>query len=77
MQEHAHPKKDALSYEDAILMEMWGATRCEICEERFKPDPRQEIAEMYSPDERADGTFAAESVICHADCGLSRGYEVA
>ncbi|WP_162941572.1 hypothetical protein [Desertimonas flava] len=45
-------------------------TACELCQERFRPI--DEIAEMYDPDNDADG-----SLIVHADCGLSRGFEIA
>jgi hypothetical protein len=49
-------------------------SRCEICGEKFRPN--DERAEMYLP--ASDGTVGdGESVICHADCGLSRGFEVA
>ena len=44
-------------------------THCEICGERFRPN--DERAEMYNPESDE------QSVICHADCGLWRGYEVA
>lgn len=44
-------------------------THCEICGERFRPNDEQ--AEMYDPDSDAG------SVICHAQCGLWKGFEVA
>ncbi len=46
-------------------------TRCEICGELKSA----EMAEMYDP---TGQTFLeGGSVYCHAQCGLSRGYEVA
>jgi len=54
-------------------------SRCGLCGEVFKDedDPDRgtgsdERAEMYDPDDED-----ADSVICHAQCGLSAGYEVA
>lgn len=44
--------------------------RCELCGEIIRPT--DEAAEMFDPAQPDD-----ESVVCHADCGLSRGYEVA
>lgn len=44
-------------------------TVCQICGEAFKP--ADERAEMYDP------SLDEASVICHAQCGLWRGYEVA
>lgn len=45
--------------------------RCELCGEPL--DGRGNgTAEMYDPDQPD-----AESVLCHADCGLARDYEVA
>lgn len=44
--------------------------RCELCGERFGAN--DERAEMYDP-KNPD----VESVECHAQCGLSRDYEVA
>lgn len=44
-------------------------TRCQLCGERFSPN--DERAEMYDP------ATDAESVICHASCGLARDMEVA
>lgn len=55
--------------------------RCGICGERFGPN--DERAEMYDPEQMIQiemGNVSddeAESVLCHAQCGLSRGYEVA
>ncbi len=43
---------------------------CEICGEPLDGRGNGE-AEMYDPAE------VRESVICHADCGLARGYEIA
>ena len=43
--------------------------RCELCGERFYAT--DERAEMYDP------TKDEQSVLCHAQCGLSRGMEVA
>ncbi len=49
-------------------------SRCELCGEQFRP--ADERAEMYRP--AADGTIGdGEAVICHAECGLQRGFEVA
>jgi hypothetical protein len=48
---------------------LYTETHCEICGERFRDT--DELAEMYDPDSDA------ASVICHAQCGLSRNYEVA
>jgi hypothetical protein len=54
---------------------------CELCGERFGPN--DERAEMFDPElmiqiEMGNVTDdEAESVSCHAQCGLSRGYEVA
>jgi len=44
---------------------------CEICGERIRSD--EAMAEMYDP--KAPATV--DSVICHAECGLGKGYEVA
>jgi hypothetical protein len=43
--------------------------KCEICGERIGPD---QMAEMYDPHNPE-----AESVVCHADCGLWKNLEVA
>lgn len=50
-------------------MNKYAEERCEICGEKFQP--RDQVAEMYDLD-TDEG-----SVICHAECGLGRGYEVA
>ena len=50
-------------------MNMYTETHCELCGERLRTN--DEVAEMYNPD-----TDEA-SVICHAQCGLSRDYLVA
>lgn len=42
---------------------------CELCGERFRDS--DQVAEMY------DVTSDADSVICHAQCGLNKNYEVA
>lgn len=44
--------------------------KCELCGEKFGPN--DERAEMYDP-----AHPEADSVLCHAQCGLSRNYEVA
>ena len=44
-------------------------TTCEICGEPFQPGDAR--AEMFDP------ATDAGSVICHATCGLAKGYEVA
>jgi hypothetical protein len=44
--------------------------RCDICGELF--DDNSQKAEMFDPEEPTD-----ESVICHAECGLQKGFEVA
>jgi hypothetical protein len=49
--------------------ELYTETHCEICGEVFRAT--DQLAEMYDPDSDA------ASVICHAQCGLSRNYEVA
>lgn len=46
-----------------------GSHRCGICEEMFRR--RDERAEMY------DTTKPEESVICHAQCGIDKGMEIA
>lgn len=43
--------------------------RCDICGEAIRPNG--EMAEMYDP------IAGGHSVICHADCGLALGFEVA
>lgn len=42
---------------------------CELCGEPFKDS--DQVAEMYDPADDAD------SVICHAQCGLNEDFEVA
>jgi hypothetical protein len=49
--------------------ELYTETHCEICGEVFRAT--DQLAEMYDPNSDA------ASVICHAQCGLSRNYEVA
>lgn len=44
-------------------------SRCELCGEEFKDKIPE--AEMYDPNKDD------QSYIVHADCGLSRGWEVA
>lgn len=47
--------------------------RCEICGEgvlSYNP-----MAEMFDPDPQAPPW--QESVICHAECGLAKGFELA
>jgi ribosome-binding protein aMBF1 (putative translation factor) len=55
------------------------ARRCEICGEPIRTDRHGyeiDAAEMYSP--AGDSTIGVgRSVICHAECGLARGFEVA
>jgi len=46
-----------------------GRQCCEICGEGFKPS--DERAEMY------DAMEHTKSVVCHAQCGLSAGLEIA
>lgn len=46
--------------------------RCDICGEQIKVG--QEISEMYDPAGKYE--FGA-NVLCHAQCGLSRGLEPA
>lgn len=45
-------------------------TVCEICDERFVLGDEQ--AEMFDPNQPA-----ADNVICHVECGLHRGMEIA
>lgn len=60
------------------------SNRCELCGELF--DENSQRAEMYDPSEAepdpvADNAdfhgFEVKSVICHAECGLQKGLEVA
>lgn len=46
--------------------------RCEICDELFKAD--DERAEMYDPVTMHEPPI---SVVCHAQCGLNHGMEIA
>ena len=50
--------------------ELCSNAECYFCQETILPT--DERAEMYDPT-----TTGEENVICHVDCGLSRGYEVA
>ena len=43
---------------------------CELCGEQTA---EEDIAEMYDP----TAPPIAPAVICHPDCGISRGYKVA
>lgn len=47
------------------------ATHCEACSEPLDVDDGN-VAEMYDPKDEESG-----SVICHAECGLANGWEVA
>lgn len=50
-----------------------GRERCEICGERWAETGDEEIAEMWDrdwPDDRP-------AVICHAQCGIDKGYDIA
>lgn len=47
------------------------AARCELCGERFGPS--DDRAEMAILDEGND----TPAVICHPECGLARGYDIA
>jgi prepilin signal peptidase PulO-like enzyme (type II secretory pathway) len=61
------PKNDPVW--EGSAMDLWGQEHCDICGEILKPT--DEVAEMYSTG------VVGGSVICHAQCGLSAGYEVA
>jgi hypothetical protein len=52
------------------IEEQWGQKDCDVCGEELKPN--DEVAEMYDPEDD-DG----DPVICHAQCGLDKGLEIA
>lgn len=54
-------------FSDAELLEMYGQLECELCGERLD----DEVAEMYNP------KVPVDSVICHGQCGIDNGLEVA
>lgn len=47
--------------------------RCDLCGEAIKPG---DMAEMYDPS-TVELTAPSNHYICHAECGLSQGFEVA
>lgn len=49
--------------------------RCELCGEPIKPNG--EMAEMYDPTVPYDPAVGEDATICHAECGLARGMEIA
>ena len=52
-------------------MNEYNGDHCEICGCRFTDD--DQVAEMYDPAGDPDD----DSLICHAQCGLFRNYELA
>lgn len=58
-----------MTYEPAIKPSPPDDKRCCICGEPFGAS-HQELAEMYDPKSKEGG-------LCHAECGLQKGWEVA
>lgn len=70
-------RKDAPDQIDlAALVDQFGRTNCDLCGERFKLT--DEVAEMYDPDQAGgDPEITSDSHVCHAQCGLDKGLEIA
>jgi hypothetical protein len=58
----------------AATLHEWGQPDCDICGEPLG-GPNAEVAEMFDPE--CTDMNVSNHVICHAQCGIDRGLEVA